>query len=94
MSDDCPHLNFRAEVNVGRLSDGDAGPITGYVADIQVKCSDCDLKFRFIGIPAGAHFAEPRVSIDGLELRAPLEPATHVKFQASASYKMPPKIRQ
>lgn len=87
----CEHLNFRADVKVGRLSETDGGPITGYCADVTVKCADCGLPFRFIGLAAGNHHSEPRVSIDGTELRAPIEPATHQRFAASAAYTMPPR---
>jgi hypothetical protein len=86
---DCAHENFKCQANIGRLSEGEGGPITGYCAGITVHCVDCGLPFRFIGLAAGNHYAEPRVSIDGTELRAPLEPATHTKFAASASYAFP-----
>lgn|GEM_PF-2088059 len=91
---DCAHLRFECRADIGRLSDEDGGPITGYTANIQVKCADCGLAFRFIGLPAGNHFCEPRVSVDGLELRAPLEPAMHERFLPTASYTMPPRGRQ
>lgn len=87
----CEHMNFQAQVNVGRLSEIEGGPITGYKADVKVKCADCGLAFRFVGVPAGSHYAEPRVSVDGTELRAPLEPAVHQMFAPSASYEMPPE---
>ena len=90
----CEHKNFAAQVNVGRLSEKEGGPITGYTAEVSVKCADCGLPFRFIGLPAGNHFAEPRVSVDGLELRAPLEPATHERFLPHAAYTMPPRTKQ
>ena len=56
-------------------TDTEGGPVTGYTADIKIKCSDCGLAFRFRGLPAGSHYAEPRLSADGLEMRAPIEPA-------------------
>jgi hypothetical protein len=88
---ECAHESFQATTSVGRLSRVEGGPVTGYTADIAIKCSECGLPFRFIGIAAGNHHAEPRVSIDGTELRAPLEPATHEKFLPAASYTMPPR---
>lgn len=91
---DCPHMNFDCNCSVGRLSEEEGGPITAYTVGIQVKCRDCGLPFRFIGLAAGNHYAEPRVSIDGTELRAPLEPATHQKFQPRAGYTLPPRARQ
>lgn len=87
--ENCQHYNFAAKVQVGRLTHGDDGPVTGYSADVTVKCADCGLPFRFIGLAAGNHFAEPRVSVDGQELRAPIEPATHEKFAPAAAYTFP-----
>ena len=71
----CQHENFEALCDIGRLFAEVGGPITGYTIGVRVKCRDCALPFRFIGIAAGNHFAEPRVSIDGCELRAALEAA-------------------
>ncbi len=71
----CLHLNFLTEAGIHRLMDREDGPVTGYTADIRIKCTDCGLPFRFLGFAAGSHFAEPRVSADALTLRAPLEPA-------------------
>lgn len=45
-------------------------------------------------LAAAYHHSEPRVSVDGLELRAPLEPAIHEKFIAAARYTMPPRANQ
>jgi len=85
----CQHENFRANVKVGRLCHEEGAPITGYTADVTVSCAGCGLPFRFIGLAAGNHHSEPRVSVDGTELRAPIEPAEHVVFAPRASYVMP-----
>lgn len=87
----CAHENFEATVNVGRLSHDDGGTVTGYTAGVSIKCAQCGLPFRFLGVAAGNHYAEPRVSIDGAELRAPIEPAEHEVFHPSASYTLPPR---
>ena len=71
----CPHTNFQSTANVGRLTDGDDGPVTGYKVNFHIECADCKLPFRFMGLPFGSHYAEPRLSADSLELRAPIEPA-------------------
>jgi hypothetical protein len=88
----CQHMNFKCSASIGRLSHKQDGPVTGYCADVRVSCAECGLPFRFLGLAAGNHHAEPRVSIDGTELRAPLEPATHERFQPRASY-VPPSRR-
>ena len=72
---DCQHVNFLSEASIGRLSEIEGGPITSYIAEIRIKCTDCGLPFRFLGLSAGSHSTEPRVSADALELRAPIEPA-------------------
>ena len=77
---ECAHMHFETHARIGRLSDVEGGPITGYTSDIKIQCADCGLPFRFRGFAAGSHYAEPRVSADGLELRAPLEPAYAVEI--------------
>lgn len=72
---ECKHERFRCEASIARMSSVEGGPITGFGADVRVTCSDCDLPFRWMGLPAGMSFVRPMVSVDGLELRAPLEPA-------------------
>lgn len=32
----CVHMNFKADCRVGRLTDGDGGPVTGYTMDVVV----------------------------------------------------------
>lgn len=84
----CLHESFRCSANVGGLSQVEGGPITGYTVDIMIECTQCGLPFRFIGLAAGNSPDGPRVSVDGKELRAPLEPATHQKFAAVAEYRI------
>lgn len=87
----CEHKVFRCAANIGRLSHDEGGPITGYVADVKIECAECGLPFRFVGLHAGNHHSEPRVSIDGTELRAPIEPALHQRFFPRAGYTPPPR---
>lgn len=72
----CPHENFFATVEVGRLTDGEDGPVTGYIADIRVNCDGCGEPFRWIGVPAGLKPDRPMVSVDETELHAPIRPAS------------------
>lgn len=74
----CPHLNFAAEVSVGRIGTGDTadGMPAAYMADIRVRCTDCDEPFRWCGVRAGMKFDQPMCSVDETELRAPLRPAS------------------
>lgn len=76
----CEHLKFQSQVRVGRLTDVENGPVTGYTADVRIQCVDCGVQFRFMGLPYGFHYGEPRLSADGTELRAPIEPALVVEI--------------
>lgn len=71
----CKHEHFTASVNVGRLSHKDNGPIKGYTAEVQIKCAQCGLPFRFVGLECGSSQVAPKVSANAQELRAPIEPA-------------------
>lgn len=70
----CEHLNFAASVEVARITKVDGGPAVEFMADITVHCAECHLPFRWRGLPMGMSYDKPMVSIDGYELRAPLEP--------------------
>ncbi len=76
----CKHTEFRAAVTVHRLQDREGGPITGYTSCTTINCMECGLPFRFVGLEAGFHFGVPRVSVDGTEMRAPIEPAYVVEI--------------
>lgn len=71
----CAHETFDAQANVFRLSAVEGGPINAYKIEVTVHCAVCGLKFRFLGLPFGSHPTQPTMSVDGLELRATLEPA-------------------
>ncbi len=74
----CPHLKFEAQVDVNRIGEAetmDRAP-KAYVADIRVHCADCGEAFRWCGVSAGLSFDHPMVSVDEMELRAPLRPAS------------------
>lgn len=89
MSEPCAHLAFSCQAKINRLSHKEGGPITGYSADISIVCADCGIPFRFLGLNAGNSHIEPRVSVDGTELRAPIEPALHARFEPRATYEFP-----
>lgn len=65
----CPHLNFDASVGVCRLED------TGrFVAEIRIRCKDCNTPFQFMGLPPGLDFDGATVSLDGLEASIGIHP--------------------
>ena len=74
VSQECAHLNFAANVAVGRLSREDNGPITHYCAEVTVRCAECGQPFEFVGLPVGMSAYRPTVSLDGLEMRVPITP--------------------
>ena len=72
----CPHEDFEAWVEVGRITSGEGGPVSAFMADIRVNCSQCKEPFRWVGVPAGLKPDRPMVSVDETELHAPLRPAS------------------
>jgi hypothetical protein len=79
------HKDFAAIVAVARLLD------TGrFSAEIRVKCVECDEPFRFLGVGAGLSPYVPLTSLDGLELRAPIEPQGTPQLASHARFEMPP----
>jgi hypothetical protein len=81
---ECAHEQFAAAVNVHRLLDSGK-----FMAEVNVRCVDCDEPFRFIGLPAGINFEHPTVSIDGLTLHAPIEPEVEKRLMTAATFHMP-----
>ena len=87
MAGQCKHLNHVARCDVHRLvepADGvdifakaQPGNVVGFTLDLQVCCADCQMPFRFIGLPGG-YGGRPTMSPDGLEARLPMEPADGV----------------
>jgi hypothetical protein len=67
----CNHENFQSRINVNRIEEPDE---LRFVADIQVRCSDCHAFFRFLGIPALEGNNSPHVSLDETELHIPIAP--------------------
>ena len=70
----CEHLEFAATVNVHRLTDGDDGPVTGFLAEVRISCQACGRKMQFRGLPAGIDTGGACVSVDGLEARLGIAP--------------------
>lgn len=68
----CEHPDFQANVSVGRITDGDAGPVTQFIADVTVKCKECGESFGFRGPPSGHSWNEPRCRIDAKLISLPL----------------------
>lgn len=85
----CAHEDFRAEVDVHRMEDTGA-----FMADVRIRCAQCDLPFRFVGLRAGVDFERPMVSIDETELHAPIEPENEKRLQTSATFIVPQQLKR
>lgn len=80
----CPHKEFVARVDVGRITDSvpegvnieDVDPHS-FIAEVEVRCKECNELFGFKGIDTGFDFDHPTQQIDGkkacLPLRSPAE---------------------
>lgn len=42
--------------------------------EIKCHCTECMVKFVFLGLPLGLSYAQPTASMDGLEIRMPVCP--------------------
>jgi len=77
MPDACKHENFRADVDIQRLMDGDNGHpeiVNCFMAEIRVHCTDCGVPFEWIGFEAGLLGDRAMVDVSAQELRAPIKP--------------------
>jgi len=72
----CQHTNFEANVSVNRLTENDEITVTGFSADLRIKCIECGSDFEFIGVEAGLSPFYPMCSVDSTELRIPIKPST------------------
>jgi hypothetical protein len=71
----CKHEAFAANVAVNRLED------TGkFMADVTVKCTQCGMPFRFLGLRPGLSMSGAAVSPDGTEARMAIAPADKVPW--------------
>lgn len=73
----CEHVNFAAKVDVARLTNT-AGVVERFAAEVHVRCADCGVRFRWLGLEMGLSYSEPMTSVDGFELRAPIVPDAHL----------------
>ncbi len=73
MTPKCEHQSFECNCAVNRIED------TGrFNMDVTVKCVDCGVPFRFIGLPTGLDMNGAAVSVDGTEGRFAIAPKGQV----------------
>lgn len=65
----CKHMNFEAFVQVSRIEDQGR-----FVAEIRIRCKDCEAPFQFMGLKPGFDFDGATVSLDGLEANIGISP--------------------
>jgi hypothetical protein len=78
MKTNCKHENFYIKAKVSRLIDSEESDlVTGYRADITIRCTECQQQFEFTGLPGGYDVNGPTINVDGTELRIPIKPSEH-----------------
>ncbi|WP_433067349.1 hypothetical protein [Dactylosporangium sp. CS-033363] len=71
----CLHKNFHVDAAMARITEAPGDDTANaFNIDVRVNCADCGEPFRWIGLPCGYSPAQPMVSVNGLELRAPMAP--------------------
>lgn len=75
----CSHEQFDVSVMVNRVcKDKSDTSVIRFNADVKIKCHQCGVDFRFIGLPAGLDLNGAAVSIDGTEARLAIAPKGEV----------------
>lgn len=70
----CTHESFSACIEVHRLgADANAAP-SNYMAEVTVRCANCNVPFRFLGPSTGLSFNKPTVNLTATTLHAPIAP--------------------
>lgn len=69
----CVHKDFNAFVEVRPIAqnEGDQKPAY-YAVEVRISCRVCGKPLEWAGLPVGLSPYRPAVSLDGLELRAPM----------------------
>ena len=70
----CSHEDFYVTANIARLTKTEGGKVTGYMAEVSVKCLQCNTPFQFLGLEPGHDTQGARVSLDGLEANIAITP--------------------
>jgi hypothetical protein len=71
----CDHEDWSAVVGVGRITDEEDTPVTGYAVEVRANCTACGVPLIWHVPDYGMLPDRPTVSVDGQELRLPARPA-------------------
>lgn len=98
----CHHQKFAVNAKVNRLLDAQiqsggfsltsitTNKDSNFIVNLSVQCRECGQAFRFVGLKVGLSQFETRVSIDGKELRAPIEPISKSVESTLLTVSIPP----
>ena len=70
----CEHKEFKTQANIFRLSNIERGPITNYLAEIEITCAECHMPFKFKGLEGGLNKDYPTTDVERIQARMPIEP--------------------
>lgn len=65
----CEHKEFKSSGKINRFADR-----TEMLAEIRIRCAECDESVQFLGLPAGLALRGAAVSPDGIEARLAIIP--------------------
>ncbi len=65
----CEHKEFIGNFNIARLEDS-----KGFMAEMTVKCAECDEPFKFLGLPLGLNMHGAAVDPTLTEARIAIAP--------------------
>lgn len=74
----CTHMETNAFVDVTRIKqrddEPDDAPVNRYTAELKIMCSNCGVRFKFMGLPMEMDLNGAAVSVDGTEARLAIYP--------------------
>lgn len=78
MTEKCEHMEFAANVSVGRITKEEGGAPHSFMAHVKIECAKCHRPFQFLGLEMGLHMRGARMSVDGQEARLSIAPVGEV----------------
>jgi hypothetical protein len=65
----CRHTELNSQVSVHHLED------TGlFIAELEVRCTQCGIPFHFLGAPTGLSMSKPTVDVPATTIHVPMLP--------------------
>lgn len=89
---ECKHNHFYADVRVARITEKEEdegksdAEIKIFVADVQIRCVDCNVEFQFIGVEGGFNFNYPTTNIEATRINLPMIPVNKPKVFRPGKY--------